>query len=298
MGNWKKVYLSRVDAVGTMSFESFLINKDCCKYIEVNEKKIEISHIDIQPNYIAGFFVTTQDTGIAPLHTPGDENDYSAVPVPEGKGFAYPNVFVYLRGLNVLAWEKNHLGLTESGMANFVNTKALNLGHNLVVEFVPIMNLDAAERINKFLEISKIELKVTEPTEFLRGEYGANGAMSDIKNIAKKTNATRSMSIILTAREKAANMLNKDSIIDILTGFIPIKMNKHGRDKNKMIIIGKSLNEDGSIIEEAVNIVINRYEDKFKLDKIKIAPHLQIIERKRGILGAVLSKIDIIKKLL
>jgi hypothetical protein len=298
MGNWKKVYLSRIDIEGTMSFDSFLRNKLCHKYIEIKEKKIEISHIDVQPNYIVGLFVSTQDTGIAPLHTPGDEEDYSAVPVPDGKGFAYPNVFVYLRELNVLAWEKNYLGLSESGMADFVNSKAIDLGLDLVVKFMPIMNLDAAERISKFLEISKVELKVTEPTEFLRGEYAENGAMSDIESIAKKTNASRSMSITLVAQEKSTRKLNKKSILDILTGFIPIKMNKHGRDKNKMIIVGTTRDEDGRIIEEAVNIVINRYEDKFRLEKLKIAPHLQIQERKEGILGVVLSKFNYIKKLL
>jgi hypothetical protein len=264
----------------------------------MGDKSVEISHVKVESSFITGFFVSTQDAGIAPIHKPGDEEDYSAVAIPDGKGFAYPNVFVYLRELEVLAWESNRSGQAETGMADYFNTIAKNHVLDLDISLNPIMNINAYERLSNFLEITKIDMKVTEPIEQLRNEAGKGGAISDIYNVVNKTNASKAISITLVANENKNSKLDKEAIIRLFKSFVPIQSNKIGNNKNKLVIVGKNRSEDGSLIEETINIVLNRFETRFSLEKLKIAPHLQIDERKQGILGAIISRLDEIRKLI
>ena len=298
MGNKKRVFISKVENEGIYSLDKFLRTKSLYKTLEMGDKLVEISHIKVESSFITGLFVSTQEAGIAPIHKPGDEEDYSAVPVPDGKGFAFPNVFIYLRELNVLAWESNRSGQAEKGMAEYFNTIASNHLLDMKISLIPIMNINAYDRLNNLLEITKVEIKVAEPLELLRNEAGKDGAISDIYNVVNKTNASKAVTLSLVASEKKANKLDKSSIIKMFKSFVPIQSYQHGRDKNKLLIVGKHRGDDGRLIEETVNIVLNRYESSFPLEKLKIAPHLQIDERKQGILGAIISKIDDIRKLL
>lgn len=298
MANFKRVYLSKVENEGTYSFERFLKNVKFHKIVEMNDKRVEISHIHVEKSYITALFVSTQESGIAPIHKPGDEEDYSAVPIPDGKGFAYPNVFIYLPELDVLAWESNRSGQAEKGMEYYFNTIADYNKLDMKVSFNPIMNADAFNRISNLFEVNKIDLQIAAPTVALRGEVGRSGAFADIKSLVEDVNATKVITISVAADEKKEDKLNKQSIIALFHKFIPLQENKLGHVKNKMLIKGKQRGDDGRLVEETINIVLNRYEDRFHLDRLKIAPHLQIQERKEGIIGAILSKIDVIKKLL
>lgn len=57
------------------------------------------------------------------------------------------------------------------------------------------------------------------------------------------------------------------------------------------------MNENGLLMDEFVNVVLNRLESIFNLEKLKIAPHLQIKERKDGIVNAVIPLYSELKNL-
>jgi hypothetical protein len=297
MANLKKVYFSKVEVIGNVSFDNILRNASYRKVIEYNDKLVELSHIDVDEHYIRGLFVSTQDAGIAPIHKPGDDEDYSAVTIPNGKGFAYPNAFIYLRELNVLIWEANRMGLSEVGMSYYFETVSGLILSNIKVHFHPILNFNPTLRINKLLEINKIELQIAEPTELLK-KSAKDGFFSQVAKLANSSNATKSMSITLVANEERKEKLSKVNILDLLKGFLPIQSYAHGRVKNKMIVVGKTRNEQGLVVEEIVNIVLNRFESSFNLVKLRIAPHLQITERKEGITLVAVTRFDEIKKLI
>jgi len=293
----KKVYFSKVEVIGSVSFDSILRSKSYRKVIEYNEKLVELSHIIVSENYISGMFVSTQDAGMAPIHTPGDEEDYSAVLVPSGKGFAFPNGFIYIRELNVMIWEVNRLGLTELGMSNYFDTVAGLILADVKVNFLPIMNFDASARVSNLQEINKIELQIAEPTNILK-RTAQDGFFSSITDLANSSNATKSMAITITAEESGKFKLNKKSVMDLVSNFLPIKTYEHGRVKNKLIVSGKMRNEFGTVVEEIINIVLNRFEDKFNLEKLRLAPHLQISERKEGLTLVATTRFDQIKNLI
>ena len=85
--------------------------------------------------------------------------------------------------------------------------------------------------------------------------------------------------------------------MDLVSNFLPIKTYEHGRVKNKLIVSGKMKNEFGTVVEEIINIVLNRFEDKFNLEKLRLAPHLQISERKEGLTLVATTRFDQIKNL-
>jgi hypothetical protein len=283
MSQSKKVFCSLIEHTGARSFEDILLDQNLRYVIDYKNKQLELSHVSNDGNYITGLFVATQTKDIAPVHTPGDEEDYSAVNLGEGQGFAYPNVFLYLKSSKVLLWEVNRMGVIETGMQYYFNTISEHYANGeFNVLITPIMNLEASLRLTNLIEMDSIELQIAEPTQYLREMVGNDGAMSDINNLVNKTNATKSVSIKLTAEKTSLNKLNLRSIIDLANSYLNIPHGNHGRTKNKLVVIGKSGDEE-NLIEETINFVSNRVSGVFKIDKLTIAQHLQIIERKDGI---------------
>lgn len=295
----RKVFSSLVDFQGTPNFESVLLSPNLRQYVlPYKNKQIELSHVTDEGDYITGLFVATQTKDIAPIHLPGDEEDYSAVPIENGKGFAYPNVILYIKSLKVLLWEVNRNGLLESGIEYYFNTfSELRFNASFQVSLAPIMNLDASTRLNRLLEMDSIELQIAQPLSFLREVAGQEGAMADISNVVNHTNATQSVTIKLVADKTNINKLNPVGILNIVRDFLRLPHIEHGRVKNKLVIVGKSGDEE-NIVEETINFVADRLEKNFKITRLEIAPHIQVNERKEGIKLVYFDAVNLIRSLI
>lgn len=235
----KKVYYLKVEVLGkAFSFESLFKNKKFQMLFNNDGKKIEMSHISVDTNYITGLFVTTQDTGIAPIHKPGDEDDYSAVPIPDGKGFAYPNVFIFIPSLKVFAFESNRMGLSEKGMIEYFNAVLEKNLYDNTVNMYPVLNSDAHNRINGLSEILKIDIQIAEPINLLKNS-NKDGSFSDIHKVAKNLNSSKAITISLSADEKQSEKITKSKVIEMINEFTPIQWIKYGRTKNKLLVHGK-----------------------------------------------------------
>jgi len=279
----KKVFCSLVEYAGFRSFEDVLLDQNLRYVIDYNNKHLELSHVSNDGNFITGLFVATQTKDIAPVHTPGVEEDYSAVSLGDGQGFAYPNVFLYMKSSKVLLWEVNRMGVIETGIQFYFNSiSELHADSSFNVIVTPIMNLEASLRLSRLIEMDSIELQIAEPTQYLRELVGNDGAISDINNLVNRTNATKSISIKLTAQKNGIEKLNIRSIIDLANNYLNIPLGNRGKSKNKLIVIGKSGDEE-NLVEETINFVSNRVSGGFKIEKLTIAQHLQIVERKDGI---------------
>lgn len=295
----RKVFSSLVDFQGTPNFESVLLSPNLRQYVlPYKNKQVELSHVTDEGDYITGIFVATQTKDIAPIHLPGDEEDYSAVPIENGKGFAYPNVILYIKSLKVLLWEVNRNGLLESGIEYYFNTiSELRFNASFQVSIAPIMNLDASTRLNRLLEMDSIELQIAQPLSFLREVAGREGAMADISNVVNHTNATQSVTIKLVADKTGINKLNPVGIRNIVRDFLRLPHIDHGRTKDKLVIVGKSGDEE-NIVEETINFVTDRLEKNFKITRLEIAPHIQVNERKEGIRLVYLEAVNLVRSLI
>jgi len=294
----KKVFCSLLDVQGDRTFESILLNNDLKGVLPFKGKSLELSHVVDEGNYITGMFVATQTKDIAPLHKPGDDNDYSAVSMGDGQGFAFPNVFIYIKALNALVWEVNRMGVVESGMEYYFNTVSSMYANNLFhVNLLPIMNIEASTRLDRMIEMNEIEFQIAEPTRFLRAEAGAEGTMSDLSKVVSKLNATKCITIKLTAYDNAIDKLDKKSVWEIVRSFMHIPDGVHGHTKNKLVVIGKS-GDDDNLIEETINFVTDRLKSLFKINKVTIASDLQIDERKESIRTVAITLYNQIKELI
>ena len=295
----RKVFCSTVDFRGAPNFESVLLSPNLRQYVlSYRNKQIELSHVVDEGDIITGLFVATQTKDIAPIHLPGDEDDYSAVPIENGKGFAFPNVVLYIKSLKVLLWEVNRNGLLESGIEYYFNTvSGLRINNTYQVSLAQVMNLDASIRLSRLLEMDSIEFQIAQPLTFLREEAGREGAMSDISKLVNQTNATQSVTIKLVADKTGINKLNPVGVLNIVNKFLGLPHIEHGRVKNKLVIVGKSGDEE-SIIEETINFVADRCEMNFRIERLEIAPHLQVNERKEGIRLVYLEAVNLIRGLI
>jgi len=296
MKKLKKVFCSVVEINGDISFEELLTNKKFKKIIPHNEKEIELSHITVSDDFITGLFVSTQKSDLAPIHTPGDDEDYSAVALKNGQGFAYPNVILYSKKHKVLLWEVNRSGVLESTMKYYFDVVCeLNNLEDIKVELYPLMYPDAYERVKNLVSVNEIEFQIANPRTFLRSQIKKKGTIGDIAKLSEGLNASKSIKVIIKAEDVQKDRIEKRGILDILN-FINSAPLSPGRLKNNIIVRG--LKQDGDIaVEETINYMTDRMNDKFQLEKLKIAPHLQIKDRKEGIVAAYKNLYNDIKAL-
>lgn len=95
----KKVTCYSVNIPESMDFVQLLLDNEESSlkpFVLDQYRTIELKYTQIQKNgSIVGLFVTTSRKNIPPAHKPGNGDDYTALPLDDGQGLAYPNVFLY-----------------------------------------------------------------------------------------------------------------------------------------------------------------------------------------------------------
>ena len=75
----RTVLAAQVNADSYDEFVKALLNSSIT--IRLGAKVVEISHTDEDRDLIKGIFVSTQKADLPPQHAPGDDDDYSAIPI-------------------------------------------------------------------------------------------------------------------------------------------------------------------------------------------------------------------------
>lgn len=159
------VYASQVTCNDSNLFEHILCNTTPTLF---RKKVVEISHVDDTEQTIIGMFVTTLKTDLPPQHQPGDETDYSAIPIPDGKGLAYPNVFLYDKQRKIMLWEVNSLGMSDKKLEQFFAKYDTDHDTNLDCHFIPVTTIDFLERLQRFRIIGSVELTIADPLQLFQ----------------------------------------------------------------------------------------------------------------------------------
>ena len=114
----KKVTCYSVNIPESMDFVQLLLDNEESSlkpFVLDQYRTIELKYTQIQKNgSIVGLFVTTSRKNIPPAHKPGNGDDYTALPLDDGQGLAYPNVFLYDPQFKVLYLETNRMGVSPS----------------------------------------------------------------------------------------------------------------------------------------------------------------------------------------
>lgn len=199
----KKVVVFLAEYTGVDNFSEVLLDEEFYKPVEITSQKttelrfIEQNH---RTNLITGLFVTTQRNGIPPTHTPG-QDDYSAVPLSDGQGLAYPNTILYDPASHVLYLEINQIGVSEKRICEYFSAHAnrLNIA-NFRLTLAPILKSEAYERVNRMAIIDSMECQIASPNQLIRDEMLA-GSLGNIGELARNLNATKQISITVKAEE-------------------------------------------------------------------------------------------------
>ena len=271
---------------GVENFGDILLDERFHAPLEVVPGKIsELKFIERNPRsgLITGLFVSTQRRGIPPAHTPGD-NDYSAIPLEDGQGLAYPNTILFDPYTNALYIESNQHGLTEKRMCGYFIEHASNLGiTNFNLNILPILRSNAYERTNALSFIDSIEFQVATPSQIIRNQM-QNAPIQGIAGLVDSLNATKYISI-KAGSEEVDGGIHKTIALGIVRMFDNIVRHLTGR-RNKLIIRGRRelMEIEEAMIEEGINYFADKIKDSFNLDEPNVATSLQYIDRRSGMM--------------
>lgn len=282
----KKVFCYNVRVPDHYDFTTILCNPEFHKPVGIGVKKIEIDNLkrDSSKRVITGIFVCTQTRDIPPAHKPGD-SDYSAVPLGNGQGLAYPNAFLYCEQTKVLLMEFNMYGVTIKNLIEFFGTNAAKsniLDWEMGIEI--ILTRDAYERARNLTTVKEITVQVATPHNLVTTDSYNHGSLEDIALLAKDLGATRSISVTFKGEYVDGGLSKTKTLgfMDVMNRIGQRFMNSTGMAKNSLIVTGTVPNGDGQEREEAINFFIDRLESTFELEDKKIHANLQPLSRKNG----------------
>lgn len=283
----KTVTVHIVDYSSDYSFSDILMDEKFHGPFLINDiKTCELKFVERKNDIITGIFVTTQKKGIPPTHTPGDDNDYSAILLNEGQGLAYPNAILYNISTNSLYIESNRLGLNEKRICEyFMGIASKNNIPMSAMTLAPILKSEAYERVSNMLYIDSIECRIANPLNLIREEMNET-ALGSLRGLASNLNATKDISVILKSEEEEGGIAKK-KVLEIIDFFSKCVTGTSFSRKNKLKVKGRKTNIEGQdtdgLIEENVDFFLDKIRDTFEIEEPNIASHLQVFERIEGI---------------
>ncbi len=301
----RKVLFAKVVIEGNTTFEQLLMNEEYMEFqTDFRGKTIEASHIEDCGTYITGLFVATQKRDIPPAHTPGDDNDYVAVDLGDGRGLAFPSVFIFDKEHKVLLYEVNFFGANESGIEQYFKDMSESLTSDVAsstapfkVRLLPVMKTNIQGRIDNLWRIKKVEMQVAKPQLVRRQIIEENGLMSDAIEIAENINAQKGINITLYgSNDGIGGSIFKRKINELYRDFTRIPHSNEGRFKNKLIIIGEYQDEEARVIEDTINVMLDRLMGYFRIEVEPISRHIYVTNRKTGIKNVYNSLYDVMRQ--
>lgn len=282
----KNVTIHIVDYTGVESFAEILLDPRFNSPFQITQyKTTELKFVESKPNgIIMGLFVTTQKKGIPPAHKPG-EDDYTAIPLGEDQGLAYPNTILYDTHTNTMYIETNRIGLNENRISEYFMGLADEFGMtNFSMSLAPVLKPEAYERVSNMVFVDSMECKIANPLQLIRNNM-QEGALRNFRELAHDLNATKNISIVVKSEEIEGG-ITKREVLRFISLFGSIVTGTSFDRKNKLVIKGRKAVtglDEGELIEDDINFLVDKIRDSFMLDEPNIASHLQPVERKRGI---------------
>ena len=297
----KKVTAFLADYVGVENLEDILLNSDFYDPIGMTEyKTTELRFVEQEhrTGIITGLFVTTQRKNIPPAHTPGEDN-YTAIPLDDGQGLAYPNTILYDPTFHVLFVENNAVGVSEKKICEYFNSHARRLNiQGFKLNLAPILKSEAYERVDNMDIIDLMECQIATPIGLLR-EQMRTESLSNFAELAVNLNATKTISITVKAEEVSGG-ISKHEALGFIHLFETIAQAAGFNKRNKLKYKGKmrSPEYDNGMVEEEVNFFLDKINGYFNLDEPNIATNLQFHDRKQGIINVYTEQIEEIRRIL
>lgn len=282
----KNVTVHIVDYTGVNSFVEILLNPNFSLPFQITQyKTTELKFVEQKANgTIIGLFVTTQKIGIPPAHKPG-EDDYTAIPLDEGQGLAYPNTMLYDIRTNTMYLETNRVGLNENRVSEYFMGHAEELGMlEFSMSLAPVLKPEAYERVNNMVFVDSMECKIANPLQLIRSNM-QEGSLRNFRELANGLNATKNISIVVKSEEVEGGVTKRE-VLRFINFFGSMVTGASFDRKNKLIIKGRKTAaglDEGELVEDDINFLVDKIRDSFILDEPNVASHLQPVERKRGV---------------
>ncbi len=288
----KRIYAHLIETSNSDLLEELLAN--FTSTMTIGEKEVEISHIENNIEFIVGIFVCTHNKSLPPQHTPGAPEDYSAIPLEDGKGLAYPSVFLYVKDINVMLLESNSGGITESMLKKVFNEYDKTQIRKIKAKLAKIIYLDGYERVNRGSIISKFNMRILQPTSMLSRR---ENDLTATKSLAEESGASKSLEISLVAN--TGETLNRNFIQQSIDYFRRFSNDGQNDVADKLKVDVQYSNCEGDMVEESINLMLDRFNKIIVLpDQEGNQTTIQATERIQAIIGVYDEYIEMIRELI
>jgi hypothetical protein len=257
------------------------------------EKILELSLLDTQiPNCIVGIIVTTQDKDIPPIRDK-QTGQYSPVIInPVNQGLAFANIFLYDFQRNILLYEINRNGCFLSQFSDFIYSRWNEMYEDIrfAVTYPVVARKNEYNRMLQMDYYKKITVELFNPSVLVDCFEDESDSIQN--NILKQN--------IRTAQQSNANFIKLEQVTlnkrfnpmglsrSMVQGFVDaVKLNiadKGYRGNIKTLKVeGYTSDVEDSRRSKPIDLLLDAFNEFFKITDIQIHIDVQQTERKEGI---------------
>ena len=245
----------------------------------------------VNDNCIEGLIITTQDSDIPPKRDKRT-GDFSPVEIDTRReGFAYANVFLYDKQLNVFIYEINKNGCYIKQLINMIQALWNNLENEeeerakIDINFNTFARRDEYNRMLRMTYYKKLSIDLVNPEGLANAILDEEDSLENLIKTSINSGVINNANVIKIEQTVLSKSMNPTGLSgNIVRGLIDKVLNKVGRNNiMKLEVCGYTEDVEESKRCRAVDLLVDTFDESFNINDIQIHTDLQRQERKVGI---------------
>ncbi len=245
----------------------------------------------INDNCIEGLIITTQDSDIPPKRNK-TTGDFSPVEIDTRReGFAYANVFLYDKLRNVFIYEINKNGCYNKQLVNMIIALWNHLDNDegirpqIDIDFHAFARRDEYNRMLRMTYYKKICVELVNPEGLVNARLEKEDSLENLIKSSIDSGVQNNANVIKIEQTVSSKKLNPGGLSNnLVKDFIDKILNKVGHNNIKTLeVCGYTEDVEGSNRCRAVDLLVDTFDESFKINDIQIHTDVQKQERKNGI---------------
>lgn len=245
----------------------------------------------VNDNCIEGLIITTQDSDIPPKRDKRTGN-FSPVEIDiRREGFAYANVFLYDKQRNVFIYEINKNGCYIKQLINMIQALWNHVDNDrgertiINIDFKPFARRDEYNRMLRMTYYKKLSIDLVNPEGLVNAILDEEDSLENLIKSSINSGVINNANVIKIEQTVLSRSLNPAGLSgNIVRGLIDKVLNKVGRNNiMKLEVCGYTEDIEESKRCRAVDLLVDTFDESFRINDIQIHADLQRQERKNGI---------------
>jgi len=261
------------------------------KLINSLDKTVVLNIKEDTDDYLLGYVITTQKSGIPPAHNP-ETGVSKALALDKKEGLGYANVFVYDKSLNLLFYEFEKMGFYLGTLRKILLDRCINqfdIPFDLI--FLPVPKKDIFERMVRLKYYKELNVKLAKPQRLIKEFTEEKDALSYGINTLNELNSDSIDMTIKVSRDNFHGMPSA-KIQKLLNKAMAIINRSEEQIVEKFTVTGYYQDLEDQTVKDEIDILTDRFRTSFQIEEPRILENPQIIEKCKLILKLYESEIS------